>query len=249
MVSASQGRHPFGMQSVIDEGGQGGGSRPASGGAERMPPRRAVPADVEVLTGVLVRAFDDDPFINWLVRQDARRADGMRWTFDVMLRQLSCELNETYTNSELSGCAIWKSPGQFKLPLLTQLRLLPAFARALGGARIPRFLRLLDHMEKVHDRLVPEPHFYLFVLGVEPNEQRRGLGGVLLGPVLARCEQEQTRAFLETSRVENLPFYNRHGFEVAHVVERAGWPTFWLMVRKPGAVAGSLRERSVGSEG
>jgi GNAT superfamily N-acetyltransferase len=197
--------------------------------------RGAVASDIPALSRVLADAFDRDPFINWLISRDERRAERMEWTFEVMLRRLSSNLNETYTSADLSGAAIWKRPGEFKLPLTRQLLLLPAFARAMGWRRIPAFLRLLEYMEALHERLVPEPHFYLFVVGVSPSEQRRGLGGQLLEPVLALCDREQQRAYLETSREDNLSFYMRHGFRVAHVVERPEWPKFWLMLREPGA--------------
>jgi ribosomal protein S18 acetylase RimI-like enzyme len=203
--------------------------------------RRAVAEDVSVLSRVLARAFDRDPFMHWLVRQDERRSQRMEWTFDVMLRRLSSDLNETYTNADLTGGALWKRPGEFKLPLGQQLQLLPAFARSMGWSRIPAFLKLLQHMEALHERLAPEPHFYLFVLGVDPDEQRRGLGSQLLAPVLSLCDRDRKRSYLETSREENLPFYVRQGFEVAQIVERPGWPKFWLMLREPRVFARDQR--------
>jgi ribosomal protein S18 acetylase RimI-like enzyme len=200
--------------------------------------RRATSADITSLARVLGRAFVDDPFYDWLVRRNGEADHGAReqrllHTFDVMLRRMSADLNETYTPSDLSGAALWKRPAEYKLSLPLQLRLLPAFARAMGWLRIPTFLNLLEHLEALHDRWVPEPHFYLFVLGVEPARQRSGLGGQLLGPVLARCDARQKRAYLETTKADNLPFYARHGFEVVHVVEDARWPTFWSMRREP----------------
>jgi len=199
--------------------------------AEAVTVRRAQPDDVAALAPMLARAFDQDPFTNWLVRQDERRVQRIEWSFEVMLRQLSSELSETYVTQDLDGAAIWKQ--EVKLPFGQQLRLLPAFARAMGWGRVPALLKMLSYMEPLHQRLVPEPHFYLFVLGVDPEQQRRGLGSLLLAPMLARCDQKRTRAYLETTRAENLQFYARHGFEVAHIVEREGWPKFWLMIREP----------------
>jgi ribosomal protein S18 acetylase RimI-like enzyme len=199
------------------------------------PLRRAEAGDVPVLVRVLARAFDSDPFINWLVRQDERRSTRIEWAFEVMLRRMSSELNETHTSSELGGAAVWRRPGELKLSFGQQLALLPAFAQGMGWGRVPRFLRMLQHMEGLHDRLVPEPHFYLFVLGVEPEQQGRGLGTRLLAPVLARCDAEGRRAYLETARADNIPFYVRQGFEVADVVARPAWPKLWLMRREPGA--------------
>jgi ribosomal protein S18 acetylase RimI-like enzyme len=194
--------------------------------------RRATPADVPALRGVLARAFDQDPLIRCLVRQDERRGLRMEWLFEVMLRQLSSRLSETYTTHERAGAAVWKR--EMTLPLGDQLRLVPAFARIAGWARLPALLQMLHYMESLHARLLPKPHWMLLLLGVEPAQQRQGLGGLLLGPMLARCDRDQSPAYLETSRVENLEFYRRHGFEVVHVDERAGWPKVWFMIREPG---------------
>lgn len=225
------------MQKATNLGPQGSSARRAPN--TESPLRLATAPDVAVLAPVLARAFDQDPFINWLVLQDERRQMRMERTFEVMLQRLSSGLNETYTNPELEGAAIWKRPGEFKLPLMLQLSLLPTFAEGTGWGRLPSLLGLLQHLEGQHDRIVPEPHFYLLALGVEPERQGRGLGGRLLAPVLARCDEEGKRAYLETARADNLPFYTRHGFEVAQVMERAGWPKFWLMQREPRAAATS----------
>jgi ribosomal protein S18 acetylase RimI-like enzyme len=200
-------------------------------GSQPQAVRKAAIEDVPALIPVLSRAFDRDPFINWVVLQDARRGARIEWTFEVMLRLMSGDLNETYTTSDLSGAAVWRRPGEFKLPLARQLRLLPVFAKAMGWGKIPAFLKMIAHTEPLHERLVPEPHYYLFVLGVDPSRQRHGLGSRLLEPGLSICDREHMRAYLETTREENLSFYARHGFEVVHTVERAGWPKFWMMTR------------------
>jgi GNAT superfamily N-acetyltransferase len=195
--------------------------------------RRATWQDVPALRGVLARAFDEDPLMNCLVRQDERRVLRMEWLFEVLLRQLSSGLSDTYTTHDRTGAAVWKR--EMKMPIRDQLRLLPAFARISGWARLPALLQMLQYMESVHAQLLPEPHWMLHLLGVDPAQQRRGLGGLLLGPQLAECDQQQSKAYLETSRIENLEFYGRHGFEVVHVDERVGWPKLWFMIRKPGA--------------
>jgi ribosomal protein S18 acetylase RimI-like enzyme len=193
--------------------------------------RRAAPRDVATLVGVLSRAFDADPFYNWLLPQDARRASSFKAIFELILAEMSEGLRETFTTSDVGGAAIWLSPGMHKLSLFRQAQLLPAFSRILGWRNIPRGLRILEHMDALHARFAPEPHFYLSVLGVDPSQQGRGLGSQLLEPMLARCDRDRYRVYLETARAENLPFYERHGFQTQALTEHADFPTFWSMTR------------------
>jgi ribosomal protein S18 acetylase RimI-like enzyme len=182
---------------------------------------------------VLARAFDQDPFYNWILPQDERRARSFVDIFELILRRMSDELAETFTTTDRSGCVIWKRPGTHKLSLLRQAQLLPAFASILGWSRIPRGFRLIEHMDALHARFAPEPHVYLYVLGVDPPQQGRGLGGKLLGPGFERADQERHRIYLETARAENVPFYERHGFKLQLETKHHEFPTLWSMTREP----------------
>src|SRR4051794_23920717 len=100
----------------------GGDASAAAALAEAATSCRATLEDVPVLRGVLARAFDEDPLMNCLVRQDERRAPRMEQLFEVLLRQLSSGLSDAYTTRDRAGAAVWKR--EMKLPLRDQLRLL-----------------------------------------------------------------------------------------------------------------------------
>ena len=77
-----------------------------------------------------------------------------------------------------------------------------------------------------------EPHWYLAVLGTDPEAQRMGLASAVLAPVLERCDREGMPAYLESSKAANIPFYNKHGFEVVDELCVPGGPSLWPMVRR-----------------
>lgn len=77
------------------------------------------------------------------------------------------------------------------------------------------------------------PHWYLMSIGVDPYHQNAGLGGVLMKHVLPRSDADGIFAYLESSNPRNVPFYERHGFEVTKVIQVGTSPTFTLMVREP----------------
>jgi ribosomal protein S18 acetylase RimI-like enzyme len=103
-----------------------------------------------------------------------------------------------------------------------------------GLAAFRRLMRSQAHYERLHKRDVPPRHWYLPTLGVDPPRQGQGIGGALLQPVLARADAEGLWCYLETEKEKNVPFYRKHGFEVAAEGDLAGdGPHFWTMRRKP----------------
>ena len=57
--------------------------------------RKITIADRETVVNVMTRAFDDDPFFNFLVKQDDRREQRMRRFMDVGLMKLTFPYGET----------------------------------------------------------------------------------------------------------------------------------------------------------
>jgi ribosomal protein S18 acetylase RimI-like enzyme len=187
-------------------------------------------ADVPALVEVLARAFDDDPWVDWLARKDARRGEAIRHLFRVCLADLALRHDECWTTEDRAGASLWIPPGRWKVGLWDQLRLLPDAARVSGLRRLPSIGRSTAAIARAHP---PEPHWYLLQLGVDPPAQGRGLGRALLRPVLERCDRERAGAYLETARESNLGFYARDGFAIRSVHEIPGGPTVWGLWRPP----------------
>jgi ribosomal protein S18 acetylase RimI-like enzyme len=192
---------------------------------------KATAADVDVLAAVLTRAFAEDPFTHWLARPDERRLDGMRIFFELALRRITLPHDEVYTTGDRSGAALWAPPGKWRLGLLQELRHLPEFAAACGVTRLFDVFRGTNAILRRHPTT---PHWYLFVLGVDPSQQGHGIGRALVAPILARCDRERTPAYLETANEKNLGFYASLGFETrADIVLPCGGPRTWLLWRDP----------------
>jgi len=97
---------------------------------------------------------------------------------------------------------------------------------------LARSLHLFGRIDALHNAAMSVPHWYLWALGVEPGMQRRGIGGAIIRPVLDRADQGGLPCYLETANDRNLPFYQRHGFEVGgeHRAHSDGM-TIWTMIR------------------
>ena len=192
--------------------------------------RKAETTDVTPLSRALARAFYDDPVMSYLLPNDAKREKRLNALFDIELRYVHLAHEEVYTTSDLAGGALWGPPDNWRTPPASIVRALPRMFGALG-TRIPMAMRFITAVEKVHPR---QPHWYLAVLGTQPESQGKGVGSALLQPVLQRCDREGLPAYLESSKEQNIPFYRRHGFEVTGTIDLpGGGPKVWPMWREP----------------
>jgi GNAT superfamily N-acetyltransferase len=110
------------------------------------------------------------------------------------------------------------------------LRAAPLLVRAFGG-RMPEAMQIERAVERQHPT---EPHWYLSVLGTDPPAQGRGIGGALIRQVTDRCDHLGIPAYLESSKAENLAYYERFGFAVTgdtHLGDDG--PPIWFMWRDP----------------
>jgi GNAT superfamily N-acetyltransferase len=192
--------------------------------------RPADPAEAPALAKALAAAFHDDPVFTWVLHGDPRRARMLERGFELFLRRVWMEQRATFTTANVAGAAVWELPGEWKLSVARQLRLLPAMI-SVFGRRVARVLKAIAALEARHPR---EPHYYLPFVGVEPSWQGRGLGSALLAPVLERCDSESLPAFLEASTARNRALYERHGFAVTEEFRLGrSAPAQWRMWRAP----------------
>jgi hypothetical protein len=81
--------------------------------------RHATSSDVPQIAGVIARAFDDDPFINFIVKQDRRRERRIQdWARGAAVASVA--LGETYVTEAGDGAALWTPPGS-RTPLASSL--------------------------------------------------------------------------------------------------------------------------------
>ncbi|HTK16360.1 MAG TPA: GNAT family N-acetyltransferase [Acidimicrobiia bacterium] len=190
--------------------------------------RKARPEHVDALAVVLARAFDDDPLTTWLFPDERARRRKLPTFFRSLLRA-SLPDDEVYAADDGRCVAIWNPPGTFPMGWYTDAKLGLVTTR-LAGIRILTCARGLLYFATHHPK---EPHWYLQMLGTEPDRQGRGAGSAILAPVLERCDRNWERAYLESSKERNIPFYVRHGFTVTEEIKVPRGPTVWAMWRDP----------------
>lgn len=179
------------------------------------------------------RAFWPDPLFGFFARDPGQEHRVLPIFLGALLRDAMRhgQVWGALDGTRVVGSASWLPPGSTPRSRRREIGIYAACARALLTGRNRRTgLALLDAVEKKHPT---EPHWYLALVGVDPTRQGSGLGRALLEPVLNRCDREVEPAYLETQKPENLPFYDRFGFEVLDEVSVPGSPPVWLMWRDP----------------
>jgi GNAT superfamily N-acetyltransferase len=182
----------------------------------------------------LTRAFLDYPLMMYAVPAEGRRQRAVRSLYTAALHY-ALHFGEAYTTPGLDGASCWLRPDE---PFPTFWRMVRA-----GMLRVPfafgwtgfQRLQAADHVaEALHRQHAPGPHWYLWIIGVEPSRQRMGIAGALMRSVFERADRDQHNCYLETHKEANVHVYQRYGFRVAEKKPVPDHPlTVWAMIRSP----------------
>ena len=165
--------------------------------------------------------------ISWVQPDAERRTAALPGLFGALSRHhfLAGRGAEVATSDEGFGAAaLWDPPGRWQQSPREQIAMLPAVLRAFRG-RLAFGRQVTDLMKEHHPE---EPHWYLAVLGSDPKVRGGGFGRALMQSRLDRCDAEYAPAYLESSNPDNVPYYERFGFEVTgEIVLPGDGPTLW----------------------
>ncbi|MCX5850378.1 MAG: GNAT family N-acetyltransferase [Deltaproteobacteria bacterium] len=193
--------------------------------------KKASNTDTDRLAISLARAFDDDPVVNWIVRKDKKRTQGLELLFHSCIADLCLRHEQVLMTEDFAGGALWYPPGTSKVGFARQLFLIPKMIPVVGWTGLLRLALAMDKMDRDHPK---ERHYYLQFIGVVPEHQGSGTGTALMKPILDICDREKCGAFLQSSKEANLAFYGRFGFVVTKkIFPGKGSPPLWLMWRSP----------------
>lgn len=190
-------------------------------------------ADIPALARVLGRAFHDDPVMAWVQPDAARRKAALPGLFSALTRHhfLAGRGAEVAVSEDgIAAAALWDPPGGWQQSPREQLAMLPGVIRAFRG-RLAAGRVVTDLMKEHHPE---EPHWYLGIIGSDPAVRGSGFGHALMSSRLDRCDAEYAPAYLESSNPDNIPYYQRFGFEVTgELALPEGGPSLWPMWRAP----------------
>lgn len=180
--------------------------------ADRTPveARVARAAEIPAAVDVLARAFHADPVWSWAFPDPERRLEQHRAVWGLVARA-ALGYGSAWLSGECAAVALWIPPGKPELRPEDEERLEGLLIELLGDGA-GRVLETFERFEAAHP--AAPPHYYLSLLGTDPDRRGRGLGMGLLAATLKRIDAEGAAAFLESSNPLNTPRYERLGFAI-----------------------------------
>jgi ribosomal protein S18 acetylase RimI-like enzyme len=187
---------------------------------------------------VLGRAFQDDPLWTAVMPDPEERRAQLTAMFSGLAKTTVAAKGVAETTSGIEGVALWLPPGRDigLWAMLTSGLALPRFAMRLRAPDRRRMSAVLRQVDQRRKELMPEPHWYLSAIGVEPESQGRGVGSALVRSGIEKASHEDRPLYLETETKGNVGYYEHLGFEVVEeMVAREIDLPLWLMIRRSAA--------------
>jgi GNAT superfamily N-acetyltransferase len=197
--------------------------------------RSAKKADLRLLSRILGQAFHEDPLMRWVLPDVKARTRALPTLFAALTRYHylpggGVEVAER--EYHIGAAALWAPPGRWRETRIETLRMMPRICWALRD-RLSTFQGVLEATERIHP---DEPHWYLAIIGSQPEARGKGFTQALLRARLDHCDATNTPAYLESTNPENVPYYERFGFQVTREFRSNGSPPLWAMWRPPSVI-------------
>ena len=190
----------------------------------------ATAAEIPTAVDVLARAFYADPVWSWAFPDPERRLGQHRAVWGLVARA-ALSYESAWLSGDCAAVALWIPPGRPELRPEDEERLEGLLTELLGDGAT-RVLETFERFEAAHP--TAQPHYYLSLLGTNPDQRGRGLGMGLLAATLEWIDAEGAPAFLESSNPVNTPRYASLGFTVCGEFELPdGGPSVTQMWRDP----------------
>ena len=184
---------------------------------------RATLDDKEGIITQLVRSFDDNRSVNYIITQGANRSCCikalMAYAFDMCYHY-----GEVFFSDDRKASALVLFPEKRKTDLRTVWLSIRLVIRSIGWKNVPKVKKREAVIKKTQPSTLL---YYLWFIGVEPEHQGNGIGTLLLKEVIERAKQMNRVICLETSTLKNLPWYKKYGFEI-YAKKDLEYPLYFL---------------------
>ena len=191
--------------------------------------------DTKKAVETLISSFDSDPLINHMFPSEESKQNELLHYYRFMI-SYGLAFGEIYaTSPKIEGLAVWYLSDKYKMNFFKQMRAggLRLFIK-LSKETTKRIWPMADFSNGIHHKHGNFKHWYLSPIGVDPEFQGKGYGGLLIRSMLSRIDKEKLPCCLETQNPINVKIYKRFDFEVVaeEKIPDSELPHY-VMVRQP----------------
>lgn len=174
--------------------------------------RKATEKDKDRIVDILSTAFNDNKSINFVVKQDLRRENRLKFLINYSFF-MGMEFGDVFLTEDKQACAIVLYPHKKKTTFKAIWWDTQLVFRCIGLINLFKVTERETSLKKFY----PNENFaHLWYIGVDPKSQGLGIGTDLMQQLLNKVKLP---FYLETSTERNLPFYKKFGFEVIGIAE------------------------------
>ena len=164
---------------------------------------------------ILARVFNGNAINAYAFPNPEERIEKMPYVYQLLLRYNLLYGRVFVTSPRLEGVAVWvhsDNLGTSSWRILVSGAIWPARKMGIEAGR--KLEELDEYVNKKHRELVTAKHWYLYLLGVDPQYQGKGYASQLLNGMLSETDKEGLPCFLETQGIQNVSMYQHFGFKV-----------------------------------
>lgn len=193
------------------------------------------PQDEPAAVATLAAAFAEYPLFTLLCPDAARRPRAVE-VFCRYVFRVSVRCDGVFATPDRAAVMCTWLPGQEWPGRWTAFRSGGLGLLATYGWRGSKLLFELERgFDLARVKHCGGPHWYVPLLGVRPDMQRKGLTRALFTPMFAAADRHKVPVYLETMTPTNVEVYKKLGFELAGESEIPAGTRHYELVRKPHA--------------
>jgi len=172
--------------------------------------RKATLADKSHVVTLLTDAFWNNLSVNYVISKngDKRRKINALMAYSFNLCQA---FGEVFVTDDMDGAALLLYPQNKRTTFLTIWWDIQLLFKSVG---IFNFRKALTREKIIHRLQEQGDKMYIWFIGINPPQHGKGKGSKLLTEICQLAKQKHLTIYLETSTLNNLPWYKRFGLTI-----------------------------------
>lgn len=161
--------------------------------------------------------------INFTIKKDHKRHERLMALMDYQFK-MSMKYGEVFINDDKNGCVLYIDKIYPSLDKVSwEIKLL---FKCIGIENTYKTLKRENLLKKYHPK---EPLMHLWLMGVLPKFQVKGIGSKLIDETLKIYKGDLI--YMETTIPENIKFYKNLGFTIFNKTHELNYPFYFLKLR------------------